>query len=337
MKIEKSKYTGFCSGVKTAVEIAEEELGREKKLYSYGEIIHNKDVVDKLTGMGLCVIEDVPETNDAKILIRSHGVGKEVIDRFRENNFEIIDATCLKVKKIHKAVEECENNGYNIIVVGDREHPEVVGILGWCKNKADVIETPEDLMKLSIDPVKKYCMVFQTTFNTNTYEKIVDTIEKSNYNNIVVNNTICNATRMRQESCIELASRSDVMLIVGGKNSSNTKKLYELSKEVCTNTFYIENYREIPYKYIDKNTIVGVSAGASTPDWIIEEVIKMLENLKETNDMNENQNGTMHELFENYGGVSYIRPGQVLKGTVIYVTPDAISVNINYKADGIIT
>jgi ribosomal protein S1 len=180
-------------------------------------------------------------------------------------------------------------------------------------------------------------MVFQTTFNTNTYEKIVDTIEKSNYNNIVVNNTICNATRMRQESCIELASRSDVMLIVGGKNSSNTKKLYELSKEVCPNTFYIENYREIPYKYIDKNTIVGVSAGASTPDWIIEEVIKMLENLKETNDMNENQNGTMHELFENYGGVSYIRPGQVLKGTVIYVTPDAISVNINYKADGIIT
>ncbi len=168
------------------------------------------------------------------------------------------------------------------------------------------------------------------------------TINEHNFSNIEVHNTICDATRKRQEACVELASRCDVMLIIGGKNSSNTKKLYELSKKVCPNTFLIENYKEIPYNYIDKNTIVGVSAGASAPDWIIEEVIKMLENLN--NNMNEQignneqaEQGTMHDLLENYGGVSYIRTGERVKGTVIYVSPDAVSVNINYKSDGIIT
>ncbi len=340
MEIKISKDNGFCAGVKIAVDMAFKALEEEKKLYSYGEIIHNKDVVNKLKSKGLVVVEHVPENNDAKLLIRAHGVGRQIIENLNENNIEIIDATCVKVKKIHKIVEEFKNNDYNIIVTGDENHPEVKGIIGWCNNEASVIDSVEDLIKLDINPSEKYCLVSQTTFNTKIFNEIADAIDKNNYTNIFVKNTICDATRKRQEACLELASICDVMLIIGGRNSSNTKKLYELSKKVCPNTFLIENYKEIPYKYIDKKTIVGVSAGASAPDWIIEEVIKMLENLN--NDMNEKneqaeQAGTMHELFENYGGVSYIRTGERIKGTVIYVRPDAISVNINYKSDGIIT
>lgn len=339
MRIEVSKYNGFCAGVKVAVNKAFNALDEEKKLYSYGEIIHNKDVIDKLKEMGLTVVDEVPEKSDAKLLIRAHGVGKYVYDKIRENNVEVIDATCVKVKKIHKIVEEFKNNDYNIIIAGDKNHPEVLGIIGWCI-EAEVIDSVDAFKSLDIDSSKKYLLVSQTTFNSKTFDEITDYIEKKHLTNVVAENTICDATRKRQDSCLELASRCDVMLIVGSKTSSNTKKLYELSKKVCENTFLIENYKEIPYKYIDKKTIVGVSAGASAPDWIIEEVIKMLENLN--NDMNEKneqaeQAGTMHELLENYGGVSYIRTGERIKGTVIYVTPEAVSVNINYKSDGIIT
>ena len=344
MKILVSEYNGFCGGVKAAVLKADKVLAEDKKLYSYGEIIHNKDVVDRLKEKGMVVVDDLPEKNDAKVLIRSHGAGKNFYEALEEKNIEVIDATCVKVKKIHKIVEEFKNNDYNIIIVGDESHPEVQGIAGWCRNEADIIKSPEDLEKI-IEPDKKYCLVCQTTFNLNTFEEILRTIETNNYSNIVVHNTICDATRKRQEACVALASKSDVMLIIGGRNSSNTKKLYELSKDLCENTFLIQNYKEIPYNYIDKNTIVGVSAGASTPDWVIEEVISMLENLNDkVNEMNEDaekteileetletdkvdlaeekaeegepaaeagqepeaveKTDTMHDLLENYGGVA---------------------------------
>ena len=394
MKILVSEYNGFCGGVKAAVLKADKILNDDKKLYSYGEIIHNKDVVEKLKDKGMVIVDDLPKDNDARFLIRSHGVGKHIYDLLEEKNVEVVDATCVKVKKIHKIVEEFKNKDYNIIIVGDENHPEVQGIAGWCNNEADIIKNPEELKNI-IEPSKKYCLVCQTTFNLNIFEEILKTIEINNYSNIIVYNTICEATRKRQEACVALASKCTVMLIVGGKNSSNTKKLYELSKELCKNTFLIENYKEIPYNYIDKNTIVGVSAGASAPDWIIEEVINMLENLN--NNMNEKNEqaehveqveqaefdeleqvepgvfeqaepvgypeyaeeneqaeeteeadaaeqseqaekvNSMHELLENYGGVVYIRIGEKVKGTVIYVSPDAVSVNINYKSDGIIT
>jgi len=284
MKIEVSKYNGFCGGVKIAVDKAFKTLESEKKLYSYGEIIHNKAVVDKLKSKGLVIVDHVPENNDAKLLIRAHGVGKQVVEELNKNNIEVIDATCVKVKKIHKIVEEFKNNDYNIIITGDENHPEVKGIIGWCNNEALVIDSVEGLINLNINLSEKYCLVSQTTFNTKTFIEITDAINKNNYTNIIIQNTICDATKKRQEACLKLASRCDVMIIIGGNNSSNTKKLYELSKNICPNTFLIESYKEIPYKYIDKKTIVGVSAGASAPDWIIEEVIKMLENLN-NNDM----------------------------------------------------
>ena len=275
MAIEKSKYTGFCSGVRYAVDKAFEILDSENKLYCYGEIIHNKDVVDCLMEKGLVVVDVCPETCDAKLLIRSHGVGRRVLEEIRRKNIDIIDATCVKVKKIHKIVEEYSNKGYNIIIVGDKNHPEVIGTLGWCSDEAAlIVESLDELKKAGINRQKKYCLVVQTTFSTDILQEMLEYLLGEGYDNIIINNTICDATRKRQEACKELALVSDVMLIVGGKNSSNTKKLYELSKQYCKKTFYIENYKEIPYKYIDKNTKVGVSAGASTPDWIIEEVIQ---------------------------------------------------------------
>lgn len=340
MIIKKADHYGFCFGVKVAVDKAIKELDEKNKLLSYGEIIHNKDVVDLLSSKGMETIYEVLDKADAKVIIRAHGVGKETIENLNKKNLEVIDATCVKVKKIHKIVDEFSNKGYEIIIVGDRKHPEVQGIIGWSNNKAMVAESKTEFEKINIEASNKYCLVSQTTFDTMEFDEILEIINKRNYNNVEVFNTICLATKKRQTACQELAKNCDVMLIIGGKTSSNTKKLYELSKKFCSNTFLIENYKEIPYKYIDKNTIVGVSAGASTPDWIIEEVIQMLENEKVNEVVSEEvaeQDGTMHDLFENYGGVSYIRTGERIKGTVISVTPDAISVNINYKADGIIT
>ncbi len=283
MKIKKADHMGFCFGVKNAVDCAIKALDEEGKIFSYGEIIHNKDVVNKLANKGLVVIDDTEaeglleksiEKIDAKLLIRSHGVSRKIIETLDENNIEYIDATCPKVKNIHRIVNRYSNDGYEIIIIGDSSHPEVMGIIGWINGKYHTVNNYEEIKTLSIDRNKKYCLVCQTTFNNNIFKEIVEFLNENDYTNIVMNNTICDATIKRQESCIDIAANSDVMLVIGGKNSSNTKKLYELCKEKCDKTFLIENYREIPYKYIDKNTKIGITAGASTPDWVIEEVIQ---------------------------------------------------------------
>jgi 4-hydroxy-3-methylbut-2-enyl diphosphate reductase len=296
MEIKKAEHMGFCFGVKNAVDYAIKELDESGKIYSYGEIIHNKDVVDSLATKGLLVIDDKDaaslleapidkiKTIDAKILIRSHGVPKKIIDFLDENNLEYIDASCPRVKSIHKIVSKYSSQGYEIIVIGDEFHPEIIGIVGWIDGKYHIADNLEKLKQIKIDKEKNYSLVCQTTFNYNILKEIVEFLEKNDYTNIVINNTICDATLKRQKSCYQLASNCDVMLVVGGKNSSNTKKLYELCKEKCEKTFLIENYKEIPYKYIDKNTRIGITAGASTPDWVIEEVIR---NVRESEQNNE--------------------------------------------------
>lgn len=277
MEIKKAEHMGFCFGVKNAVDCAVKVLDEHSKIYSYGEIIHNRDVVERLADKGLVVIENLEDSIDkidAKILIRSHGVGRKIIELLNDNNIEYIDATCPKVKSIHRIVNKYSSQGYEIIVVGDSSHPEVIGIAGWIEGKYHIADSLDEIKALDIDKDKKYCLVCQTTFNNNIFKEVVEFLKKNDYTNIVTNNTICDATIKRQESCSDVAQNSDIMLVIGGKNSSNTKKLYELCKEKCDKTFLIENYKEIPYKYIDKNTKIGITAGASTPDWVIEEVIQ---------------------------------------------------------------
>lgn len=276
MEIIKAKNMGFCYGVKNAVKLANDFLDKENTLISYGEIIHNQDVIDKLTEKGLEVIYDIKDSigKEKRVLIRSHGVGKNIIDFLENNNIDYVDTTCVRVKKIHNLVYEYSLNGYEIIVIGNSKHPEVQGIRGWSKNKSLCVNSLEELKNVDIDRNKEYCMVCQTTFNYNIYKEMVEFLIKNDYTNIVRFNTICDATQKRQEACISLSKEVDLMLVIGGKKSSNTKKLYDLSSQYCKNAFLIENYREIPYKYIDKNTKIGITAGASTPDWVIEEVIQ---------------------------------------------------------------
>lgn len=280
MVIKKADFLGFCFGVKRAIDIVENELNKKEKLYSLGEIIHNKDVVNKFKEKGLFVIDSIPENLDGKLIIRSHGVGKDIIDELNKKDIEYIDATCPKVKKIHKIVHENSLLGNEIIIAGNAIHPEVKGILGWATTKCYTIKGLEDFFKININKNKKYTLVSQTTFNNDELKDIIDIIMEKKYNNISIFNTICDATMKRQESCAKLSSNCDLTLIIGGKNSSNTKKLLEISKLYCNKSFHIENYKEIPYKNINKNTIVGVTAGASTPDWIIEEVIQNVRKFK---------------------------------------------------------
>src|SRR6056297_961248 len=280
--IEKAKHLGTCFGVERALEITYNALEDDKHIYCYGDLIHNNDVKKELEEKGLIVLNDVNSIDDLisdKIIFRSHGVGKSVYEKANKKGLKIIDATCPKVKKIHKIVEDCYNNDYVIILFGNKDHPEIIGIKGWCNDEALIFKDLQDFKsKENQLNNKKFCVVFKTTYNLNKYEKIKDYFEK--YKNIKFHNTICSATFKRQNSCRELAKKCDTMIVIGGKHSSNTKKLYEISKEFCEKTFWIENKNEIPYEYIKNSKNIGITAGASTPLLIIEEVIKCLKRIK---------------------------------------------------------
>ncbi len=281
-EIIKAKYLGTCFGVERALKITEKELNKEYVIYSYGDLIHNNDAKKYLEAKGLIVTENIDNINTNKkhkIVFRSHGVGEKVYELEKKNNIDIIDATCPKVKKIHKIVKDCYNNGYEIIIFGNSDHPEISGIKGWTKEKAlvfsDLSEFKEKENKVKD---KKLCVVFQTTYNLKNYESIKTYFEK--YDKIRFHNTICIATVQRQKACRNLAKKCDNMIVIGGKNSSNTKKLYEISKEFCKKTYWIENKSEIPYDYIQSSKKIGITAGASTPLIIIEEVIECLKKIK---------------------------------------------------------
>lgn len=318
---------GLCFGVKRAIEMAEKELSnRDKNIYSLGPLVHNPQVVNKFEEDGLLVIDDISRINElsnSKIIIRSHGVSKEIIDKLMGQGIEIVDSTCPYVKSVHKKVEEYYNQGYNIVIVGDKDHPEVKGINGWCNNEAFIINSEDEALNLPL--MDKVCVVSQTT---NTQEKFntLSEIVKGKGKEVKIFNTICNATNQRQEACKEVAKKVDAMIVIGGKNSSNTNKLVSISKKYCNNVYHIETKDELNLDELIKFNKIGITAGASTPDWIIQEVIQTMENL---NSME------MLEAIES----SFIRihRGDIIKGKVISVTENEVMVNINYKSDGIIS
>lgn len=284
MHITKADYLGYCFGVRRAIETVEKELEKHKNLFCLGEIIHNKDVVKKLEAKGLDIIESIPSHIDGKVVIRSHGVGKNIILQLQDRNIDFLDLTCPKVKKIHNIVEKASKDGHKIIVIGDSKHPEVKGITGWSSTKTYIIENLKDFNNLEIDDKKSYTLVSQTTFNMKIFNNIIEKLDQNEYNNISVFNTICDATIKRQEACASLASKSDIMIIIGGRNSSNTKKLFEISKLYCKECYHIENYKDLPYNNINTNYKIGFTAGASTPDWIIEEVTQNVRKLEHYNE-----------------------------------------------------
>jgi len=277
MEIIKADHFATCFGVERALNLANQHLhDQSSPVYSYGQLIHNNDVLKRLSQQGLKIIrnlEELASIKKGKLIIRSHGAPKAVYDYCAINHIELIDATCPKVKRIHKIVETCCEQSHNVIVFGDKMHPEVIGIMGWCVDKAIVCQDLEEYKQVEDHLYKKQCIVFQTTFNINQSQLIKEYFHNGNNSDIIVKDTICNATDLRQQAARKLAVQCDSVLVIGGKQSSNTKKLYEISKEFCENSFWIENSNEIPYNLINKTKKLGITAGASTPSQIVEEVI----------------------------------------------------------------
>jgi len=279
MNVELAKYAGFCFGVKRAVDTVQEQLKTGKTIYTYGPIVHNEEVVKELEEQGVRVLNTKDELlaltpsegERVAVVIRAHGVPKEIIEIIESKGIECIDATCPFVKRIHRVVEEGSLAGNQIYVAGNPGHPEVEGICGWCHGEAIVVETPEEAQKINFDDKKRGILVAQTTYNYNKFDNIVEICSQSGYNGTVVN-TICNATQERQQAAKELAKRADVMIVIGGKHSSNTRKLYEICSQECANTYYIQTLDDLSLVLPTTVRLVGITAGASTPNKLIEEV-----------------------------------------------------------------
>ena len=278
MEVRLADCAGFCFGVKRAVDTVYEQLKNGKTIYTYGPIVHNEEVVRELAEKGVRVLESKEELKSLKageniptVIIRAHGVAKEIYDIMEANGLECIDATCPFVKKIHRIVEQKSTEGYHVIVVGDPKHPEVEGIVGWCQGPVTVLETPEQAENFVKTEGEKLCIVSQTTYNYNKFQYIVEIFEKKGYNDSVVN-TICNATEERQRSAKTIAADADVMIVIGGKHSSNSRKLYEICQRECVHTYFIQTLDDLHLDLPKAVRLVGITAGASTPNKLIEEV-----------------------------------------------------------------
>jgi 4-hydroxy-3-methylbut-2-enyl diphosphate reductase len=287
MKVLIAETCGFCNGVKNAIRIAEEVLAQEKKVYSLGPIIHNRDVVDRLAKKGLKTIDSIDEIDSGTVIIRSHGAAPEQIDELKEKGVKIIDATCVLVKRVQHIAQELAKEGYNVVVIGDENHPEVQAVVGCAKNVV-VIADESDLDKLPKNA--RLGIVCQTTQSPEHFGKVLGAIGKSSFSEMKVINTLCQEAIKRQESAVQLCRQVDVMFVLGGLESANTRKLAELCKKVNKQTFHLQNFNELDKNILSGKNIApadsslrdktaGVTAGASTPEWIIDEFVKKLKAL----------------------------------------------------------
>ena len=280
MKVKTAKTAGFCFGVKRAVDKVYELIENGvSPIYTLGPIIHNEEVVSDFEKKGVTVIseEDIPKLREGTVVIRSHGVGRRIYDMLKTAGISFVDVTCPFVLKIHRIVERESRAGKQIIIFGDPSHPEVKGICGWCEGSCTVLRNREDAENFVPDPGRIPCIVSQTTFNYNKFKELVEILCKKRYDNNVLNidnilNTICNATEERQKEAQSIAGEVDTMLVIGGRHSSNTQKLFEICKEECENTYYIQTPVDLDYEMFHHSSYVGITAGASTPKKIIEEV-----------------------------------------------------------------
>ncbi len=335
MEVILAKKAGFCFGVKRAVDMAyaeaESRTGTsdttEKKVYTYGPIIHNEEVTGDLERQGIgCLnsLSDILKLPPSVIIIRSHGIGCGEYEAIKKAGHTIVDTTCPFVGNIHRIVRQSSQDGEQVIIIGDPDHAEVQGIRDWCIGTPWIIQSADEVKNLPDAPDKKITVVSQTTFHLKKFEEIVVLLEEKYYNNMRVCRTICNATEERQNETRELAAKVDAMIVIGGKHSSNTRKLAEISKQACENTYYIQTLDDLDLTAFESVRRVGITAGASTPSNIIKEVH---DSMSEEN---------FEQMLQEETPVS-IHTGQIVEGTVIEVKPEEIVVNINYKSDGIVT
>ena len=329
MEIIVAKTAGFCFGVNKAVTTVYDLLGdKDNPIYTFGPIIHNEQVVNELKDKGVTVINDPIELNGSgNIVIRAHGVTPKIFKEISSKKVKVTDATCPYVKKIHNLVREKFDEGYQIVIIGDKRHPEVVGINGWCENTAIILCSIEEAEKLDSDE-KKVCVVAQTTITNEKWENINEILKKK-FENIIKFDTICSATSRRQNEAESISRKVDIMLVLGSSNSSNTQKLFEICKKYCSNTHYIETSGDIPPVDIKTIKKIGITAGASTPEWVIKEVLLKMEELNKQED-----EMSFKEAFESFS--VRLESGKTAKGKIIGYNNSEVFVDLGYKSDGII-
>ena len=274
MEVILADYLGFCYGVKRAVTIAQENASTDGTASTLGPIIHNPQVVERLESEGVGTVDKLAEMEHGTVIIRSHGVGPDIYEEAERRGLDLVDATCPHVKKAQLSAKQLADDGYRVVIIGEKKHPEVRSIFEWSYGKAAIIETEEEADAL--ESCAKLGIVCQTTFSGDRFKSIVmHLLEKSR--DIHIQRTICTATDQRQKAALELAVKVDMMLVIGGKNSANTTRLSQICAEKCL-TYHIETADELQDEWFDKIEKIGITAGASTPDWIIKEVYKKCQN-----------------------------------------------------------
>ncbi len=364
MEVRLASKAGFCSGVKKAIDLAMDALKDSKgSVFTLGPLVHNPQVVASLAEMGICVIDDVCDIKEGALVIRSHGVHPDVLVQAREQGIDIVDATCPNVRRAQELAGELTAQGYQVVVVGDRGHPEVRGIVGWTRGKAVVVENPEEAALL--DSEARLGIIAQTTQMQENFDAVIEIFRKKGVGYKACN-TICSATSQRQAAALRLAGKVGVMVVVGGANSANTKKLAGICRKCGTATHLIETADELDPAWFKGVGTAGLTAGASTPDWIIEEVRRRMDELEELNAQEEEQEleldqgqeegqnpdpeqaqdpdqdpeqGTDQDLEEKMKDtveVKAVRPGEIVRGMVVHVGPDEVMVDIGAKSEGVV-
>ncbi len=336
MAVQVARSAGFCFGVRRAVDEMERLLAEKQPVYTLGPIIHNPQVVADLASRGARVIESPDQAPEgATVVIRAHGVGRETIEMLRSRGAAVADATCPFVSRIHQMAAQAAAQGTPVIVIGDKTHPEVQGILGWTQYETEsgialmgrAMETEQDI----VPPLpEKALVVVQTTFPSERFEKMCQALTSAGVE-IDKRSTICSTTATRQAEAVRIAGQSDVMLVVGGRNSANTKKLYELCRAVCPRTYLIECAEELKDISVSPQDNIGITAGASTPDGTFKEVVAQMNDIEKQVEMQESD-----FMAEVEATLVQLRPGQTVTGTVVQITEDEVCVNVGYKADGLV-
>lgn len=327
-EIRRAENSGFCFGVRRAIQQTEQQLAESngKTIYTCGPLIHNRLVTDDLEARGAKIIHSLDEVSAGDtVIVRSHGEPERFFEEAKEREIQVVNATCPFVSKIHALVKNAREEGYRVVIVGDRNHPEVRGIFGWCSEDAIIVANAQEADEIEEDNLFLVC---QTTIKKETLDDVAEVLQKKG-KTLTIRNTICSATANRQNSCVKLAQESDAMVIIGGKESSNTRKLWEISKKLCEQSFFVEKIEDLPLHKLEKCNKIGIAAGASTPECVIEEVIAtMSENITEMN---------MQDLMEDIEkSLRLPRVGETVNGKVHQVTEKEIIVNMGCKKDGII-
>lgn len=360
-----ASHAGFCAGVKRAYKIAEEMAGQSGKWYTLGPLVHNPSVVDYFARQGISPVEDIDEISEpAGLIIRSHGVAPEIIEEAKKRGWQVKDATCPLVKRVHEVVQTLTAQGYEIVIYGNTQHPEVKGILGWCGGQAAVVSGLDDIRTLNYS--KRKGIVSQTTKDEKEYFEVVKGLLGWT-DELKVFNTICSATQLRQNSALELCQEVDLMIVVGGEFSSNTTTLYKECLNTGVRTYLVQNAGDIDPRWLEGVKMAGITAGASTPDWIIKEVLCRMTEYEEKDIQQEVQEQIEEQVSEpvvepqqEETGISneqaaeeaneelfarmeaemaeYETPGRgdVIKGTIVQVLDDEVMVDVGGKSEGVV-